>query len=503
MIHDRALKGAMKKLGYADYSSAEQEQMITAVLAGDDVLAIMPTGGGKTAGAILPAIVNNWQVLIISPLKALMNDQCESLKEFGLQAFVVNGDTSDEEFRAIFHILRQPSKGPVFVFTTPETALTIKFKKAVARVQFHLLMVDEVHCVSVWGSSFREKYRRIKSIWLSLKKPQILAVSATADPFIIEDVKSSVPFRSKRYVEIVGDPIRSNLHVYVQHAPSELETQKKIKEYFIDTLKSYLGNDLIPTHGPTIIYCSRIREAEFLFTTLADFADMHGYKIALYHADLETAHRAESLRIFRKAKKPLVIATSGFGMGIDRDDVRTVVHYGAPSDLVEYAQQIGRAGRDGGMSYCWTLHMPWMIKRKEKAVSALVPTLWDVEKVYAMLRRAWDSAGDKHQTRMHLDQFHYIHDSWLKSQDDIYNPAQHMNIRRESVKILVQLGYVARTDDYVTAVKKMQFGTETHGQLIELTQMRNRKMAREMDRLKKFFNAEVPDQNLLFDLIAS
>ncbi len=501
-VHDTALAEAMQQLGYDTYSSPEQELMIRSVLDGQDVLAIMPTGGGKTAGAILPAMVNGWAVLIVSPLKALMHDQCQGLKDFGLQAHVVNGDTSEEEFRDIFHMLQQPTGGPVFVFTTPETALTVKFKAAVSRVSFDLMMVDEVHCVSVWGGGFREKYRRVKSIWHSLDKPQILAVSATADPHIIADVKSSIPFRKTHYVEIIGDPIRPNLHVYVQHPPSELKTQAKVKDYFLKELKAYLENNHIPSHGPTIIYCTRIREAETLFTQLVGTADANGYTIALYHGELDNDHRKESLRIFRNSKKPLVIATSAFGMGIDRDDVRTIVHYGPPSDLVEFAQQIGRSGRDGGIAYCWTLYMPWMVERKRKADVGSVPTLDDVEKVYAMLRRTWDKAVEKQQTQFHLDQFHFMHDEWLKRQVNVRSPGFHMEMRRASIQMLVALGYISQVGDHITKVGSMQFATDTHNKLIELTEMKARKAYRDAVRLRKFFEAEVPDQHLLFAIIA-
>ena len=500
--HDVTLLEAMEKLGYTDYSSPEQQEMVEAVLDGKDVLAIMRTGEGKTAGATLPAIMNGWLVLIVSPLKALMQDQCAGLREKGLPAYVVNGDTDETEFRDIFHILRQPNDGPVFVFTTPEMALTTKFSTAARQVQFDLLMVDEVHCVSLWGSGFREKYQRIKSIWHSLGKPQILAVSATADTKIINDVKSRVPFRKKEYVEIIGDPMRSNLHIQVCRAPAELRTQASVKQHMLQQIKDYLVDTRIPTHGPTIIYCTRIREAELLFRSLADLADANGYQIGLYHGQLEPEHRAESLRTFRNAQKPLIVATSAFGMGIDRNDVRNIFHFGPPSDLIEYAQQIGRAGRDGGMSYCWTLHMPWMIDRKTRASMKCVPTLEDVEKTYISLRRAWDRVQEQNKTRMHLGKFHYVHDEWLKKQDDIPHPEKHMAMRRAGIKMLADLGYVSLIEDYVTGVSSMKFATSTHNALIEMTEMKARQASRDAARLRKFFEAETPDQSLLFGLIA-
>lgn len=501
--HDSQLLEAMQQLGYKDFSSVEQEEMIRSVLDNKDVLAIMPTGGGKTAGAVLPAMVNDWCVLIVSPLKALMNDQCESLRAFGLQAHVVNGDTSPEEFSDIFHLLRQPAAGPMFVFTTPEMALTVRFKTAVQKVTFHLMMVDEVHCVSTWGSGFREKYQRIGAIWKSLGRPQILAVSATADPFIIESIKLRVPFRKKQYVEIIGDPVRTNLHLAILHPPSGMKKQMQVKEYMVGELKSYLANQLIPTHGPTIIYCSRVREAEELMIKLGATADENGYSIALYHGQLDTEHRAASLRVFRTAKKPLIIATSAFGMGIDREDVRTIVHFGPPSDLVEFAQQIGRAGRDGNISYCWTLYMPWMIDRQKRAEVGTIPDLEEVEKTYKMVRRAWQTVQEKNQTRMHLDKFHFVHDTWLLENPEVFNPQKHIAMRRESIKILAKLGYLVQVDDYVTGVKAMSFGTSTHNQLIEMTEMETKRAARDAARLRKFFTVESPDQSVLFDLIAA
>lgn len=143
-----------------------------------------------------------------------------------------------------------------------------------------------------------------------------------------------------------------------------------------------------------------------------------------------------------------------------------------------------------------------MVERKRKADVGSVPTLDDVEKVYAMLRRTWDKAVEKQQTQFHLDQFHFMHDEWLKRQVNVRSPGFHMEMRRASIQMLVALGYISQVGDHITKVGSMQFATDTHNKLIELTEMKARKAYRDAVRLRKFFEAEVPDQHLLFAIIA-
>lgn len=504
-IHsDLRIMQAMHRLGYPGFKSPEQQEMIEAVVAGEDVLSIIPTGGGKTAGAVVPAVVHDWFVIVVSPLIALMGDQRDALKAAGIPAFSVHGKMPDEERLLVRDALLGLSSGPAFLFASPEMILTKRFQDMFRTIDFDLMFIDEVHTVSVWGASFRPKYARINSIWKSLGRPRIVAGSATADPLIVHDIKRLVPFGKRAdsagFREVRADPVRENLYLQVEHAPAGVK-QAGQKAWALTRLRDYLGDDRIPTHGPTIIYCTRKREVEMLCRELSDFADACGYRTAIYHGDLEREHRRDTLRVFQTHPKPLIIATSGFGMGIDRADVRTIIHFG-PTDLVEYAQQIGRAGRDGLPAYCWTLYLPYVLERAKKAEAEDVPDLEKVEQVYRQLAQAWRKVQAKQRTRFSLNAFHHLYDSWIREQEHVIAPGRHMELRRRSIAILADLGYVTVLEDYVTGVRAMQFGSETHQKLIELTQMQTRRAERSARRIQKFFSAELPNQPLLFEIIA-
>jgi ATP-dependent DNA helicase RecQ len=498
------IAAAMRQLGYEDFKSDAQRQMIEAVTSKKDVLSIMPTGGGKTAGAVVPAIVHNWFVLVISPLKSLMADQCSKLNEQGIPAFSLTGDQTEAEKFDVRTSLRQLSSGPVFLFVSPEMAETLAFhKKWIAGISFDLLFVDEVHCVSVWGNSFRKKYQRIRSIWTKLKKPQIVAASATADPNIISDIMSRVPFRKKLYVEIHDSPVRDNLHLLIEHPPADLKLRKEKQEWSLERLVSIIMDDRMPTHGPTIIYCTRTRETEMLFSKLVGQAEQCGFTPALYHSKLDPDHKAASLRIFKNATKPLIIATSAFGMGIDRPDVRLVAHYGPPPDLVEYGQQIGRAGRDGANAYCFTLYFDWMVERSVKAEVKEIPELKLVEQAYVHIKRHWDECQDQQKTRFNLDSFNHLYAEWIRGRENIFDPERRIAMREESIDILRQLGYIKIDGPYVYGVSRMQFGNDAHDKLIELTGMYARRAKRNAAKIRTFFGSEVPTQELLFEQIVA
>lgn len=501
--HEDQIKAAMQKLGFANFKSDVQRQMIEAVTAGNDVLSIMPTGGGKTAGAVVPAVVHGWFVIVISPLKSLMANQVDKLTELGIPAFKLTGDQTEAEKFEVREHLRGVQTGPAFLFVSPEMAGTETFySKWIKGITFDLMFVDEVHCVSTWGNSFRKKYQRVRAFWGRLRKPQILAASATEDPQILADIMRRVPFRRKHLVEIRDDPIRPNLNLLIEHPDKGLKSQKSKREWAIERLKLLLSDDRMPTHGPTIVYCTRTRETEMLFTEVVDLAEAQGFTAALYHSKLEREHKANTMRIFKSANKPLIIATSAFGMGIDRDDVRMIVHYGPPADMIEYAQQIGRAGRDGLAAYCLTFYLDWMVDRSVQAELSEIPDLEMVEQIYKRLRRNWKDCQERQETRFNLDAFNRLYAEWLRSRNNIHDPDRRIALREQSIDILVKLGYVRVEGPHVYDVKSMQFGTDTHEALIEMTGMHTRNAQRNAQRVRSFFMSEDPDQKLLFAQIA-
>lgn len=312
--------------GYTTFR-AGQEKVINLVLKGENVLAVMPTGAGKSLCYQIPALINPGLTLVVSPLISLMKDQIDSLKQNGINAAALNSATPQEEVNPI---LRQAYEGKIkLLYVTPERLAMNYFRYQLNFLNVSLVAVDEAHCISQWGHDFRPAYRQIMDGVKSIKSnPNILALTATATPSVQKDIADQLQIPSANYV--ITSFARPNLSFKVVDNP------KNTNLYLLDYIKQHL-------HESGIIYASTRKHVE----ELTDYLAQNGILTASYHAGLSNKERADVQDAFQFDKVQVIVATNAFGMGIDKRNVRFVIHANSTPNLESYYQEAGRAGRDG------------------------------------------------------------------------------------------------------------------------------------------------------------
>ena len=323
-------------LGYPGFRPG-QEELIAAVMGGRDALGILPTGGGKSVCFQLPAFLLPGMVLVVSPLISLMEDQVGRARKTGLRADFLSSATPPEERRPL--VTRALEGGTDMLLVAPERFLVPRFHELLHRLPVSLLAVDEAHCIAHWGHDFRPAYLRIGEVRPHLPVP-VLALTATATPRVREEMEASLQLRDP--LRVVGGFDRPNLVWHVEQARTHGE-----KIHIIRTL-------LRGREGATIIYAATRRSVEAVRRALAS----RGILAMAYHAGLSPGRRTAVQGHFLDDPAPVVVATNAFGMGIDRPDVRMVIHYQLSGSLEAYYQEAGRAGRDGGPARCIGLWGP-------------------------------------------------------------------------------------------------------------------------------------------------
>lgn len=316
----------------------EQEAAMAAVLGGRDVLVALPTGFGKSLIYQVPAMILKRPVVVVSPLIALMADQERALKARGVPVVSFHSGLKAAERRAA--VARLARGGRLVVLTTPETIESRATAPLIERARPALLCVDEAHCVSEWGHDFRPSYLRLGEARARLGGPPALALTATATPRVREDI--AVRMGLGKPLVITAPPHRKNLRLSVEILPGP---QKNAR----------LGQLIRGLQRPGIIYCA----TTVMVDQLAAVLKRVGIPAVRYHGKLSAGERATAQRRFMEPKgRMLMVATSAFGMGIDKPNIRTIVHYHAPGSLESYVQEAGRAGRDGAPSDCVLLFDP-------------------------------------------------------------------------------------------------------------------------------------------------
>ena len=312
-----------------------QAEVIEAVLGGQDVIVVMPTGGGKSLCYQLPALLLEGTTLVISPLIALMKDQVDSLAARGIAATFINSSLSfDEQLTRLGAMARG---GYRLVYIAPERFRNARFLEALREVKVSLFAVDEAHCVSQWGHDFRPDYLRLREAAEALGRPQIIALTATATPFVRSDISEQLGLRSP--ANSIAGFDRHNLALRVLHCKTERER----------TLQAAAIAQAAVGSG--IIYAATRKNVE----QVAEQLVRRGLHVAAYHAGLDEATRTRVQDRFMAGELKAIIATNAFGMGIDKADLRFVTHYNLPGSIEAYYQEIGRAGRDGLPSVCTLL----------------------------------------------------------------------------------------------------------------------------------------------------
>ena len=311
-----------------------QREVIENVLAGRDTLAIMPTGGGKSLCYQIPALLTDGLTVVVSPLIALMKDQVEQLRAAGVPAVVLNSSISAEEYQHNMTLVRQ---GDVkLLYVAPETLLTERIFALLSQVKLALLTIDEAHCISEWGHDFRPEYRQMMSVRQRYPDAVCLALTATATERVRSDIKRSLEFSQSN--AFVASFNRENLFIEVKPKTDGISQTLD----FLEDFKDQSG----------IIYCFSRRQVD----QLAEYLAAKGFSVRPYHAGLEDEERKVNQEAFIRDDTQIIVATIAFGMGINKPNVRFVIHFDLPKSIEGYYQEIGRAGRDGLPAHCLLLY---------------------------------------------------------------------------------------------------------------------------------------------------
>ena len=340
-----------------------QREVIESVMAGKDTLALMPTGAGKSLTFIIPTLIANHTespsqrslTLVITPLIALMKDQVTSLMRRNIRAAAIySGMSQDKQNAALDNCLYGPYH---FLYVSPERLESEDFRKRLRLLPLGLIVVDEAHCICEWGYDFRPAYLNIHTI--RTDNVPVLALTATATPEVAEDIMQRLTFREHNV--LTHSFRRANLKYVVRHCADKVAKMEQIEHI------------LLRVPGSAIIYVRNRQRAE----QIAD--QLHA---SFYHAGVDTPTRHKRQEAWLQGKERVMVCTNAFGMGIDKPDVRTVIHYDTPSSIESYFQEAGRAGRDGQTAYCVLLFEPEDQSKVLRRVETHFPEPAFIETVY-------------------------------------------------------------------------------------------------------------------------
>lgn len=340
------LTEALKKLGIANLR-LQQEAPMEAILNNEDVIVLMPTSGGKSLLYQLPAVMEHGSLtLVISPLKALQLDQVESLHSKGIRAAVLNSDLSAAEHR---DVLEDMTRRGDLLYLAPEQLQNMAVADALRTANLTRIAVDEAHTLPQAKDDFRKAYGKVGSFIHSLPhRPQVIALTATATRNDVSRIRKSLGIPN---AERFRTPLRrDNLHLCIKHIGNSKIRKGKRKPSTENVLFQSVERELSKwdEDGAVIIYCPTVK----LVKRLCKWLKARDYPVGKYHGKMKHAKRKAAQQAFMRGKKPIMVATNAFGLGIDKPDVRLVIHAGLSLSMDGYTQEIGRAGRDGKKSRC-------------------------------------------------------------------------------------------------------------------------------------------------------
>lgn len=372
--------------GYDDFRPL-QSDIIASVLDGKDTLALLPTGGGKSLCFQIPTLCVEGLCLVVTPLIALMRDQVQNLCAKDIRAVAIySGMTLDQQRIALDNCLYGPYR---FLYVSPERLESEDFRKRISQLPITLIAVDEAHCISQWGYDFRPAYLRIADIRKHVPSATVLALTATATPEVVEDIQNQLGFAEKNVFQSSFQ--RKNLQYIVRYID-----QREKANHVLHILKNVAGS--------AIVYVRNRKNSK----ELSDWLLQQGESVDFYHAGLLPQQRHDKQTAWRDGKIRTIVCTNAFGMGIDKPDVRVVIHYDLPDTIEAYFQEAGRAGRDGKTSYCVMLYDDREDRMKaRKRIADNFPDKEFVAKVYQYVCDylvVGEGSGLGHTWALHLDE---------------------------------------------------------------------------------------------------
>ena len=399
--------------GYPDFRGIQRE-IIESIGAGKDTLGLMPTGGGKSITFQVPAMAQDGVCVVITPLIALMKDQVAHLRKIGILAAAIYGSMRHEEILATLE--NCVYGGVKILYVSPERLGSELFQTKLKHMHVSFITVDEAHCISQWGYDFRPSYLKIADIRKIKPGVPILALTATATPIVIDDIQERLQFREKNVFRM--SYARKNL-AYIVRTATDKEQQ------MLHILQSVPGSAIVYVH-------SRRRTKE-----IADYLLKEDIPALSYHAGLDSVVRDERQREWHDNRVRVMVATNAFGMGIDKPDVRLVIHMDCPDSLEAYFQEAGRAGRDGQKSYAVMLYNDSDERKLKKRISENYPEKEAIRKVYEHLAYFYqiaEGSGSGASYEFNIDKF--------------CHSFRHFPIQVDSsLKILMRSGYIDYSEE--------------------------------------------------------
>lgn len=399
-----------------------QEEIIRSIGEGKDTLGLMPTGGGKSIAFQVPALARPGLCLVVTPLIALMKDQVQNLRGRGIKAAAVYSGMSREEI--VIALENCIFGGYKFLYISPERLSTEIFKTKLRRMDVSMITVDEAHCISQWGYDFRPAYLNIAEIRKLLPETPVLALTATATPEVVKDIQARLQFRQENVFRMSFE--RKNLAYVVRH------TEDKDAE-MLHILKCMEGSSIVYTRN-------RKKTKE-----ISDLLNRNGIAATFYHAGLSDAAKDERQKAWLEGKFRVMAATNAFGMGIDKPNVRTVIHADVPDSPEAYFQEAGRAGRDGQKAYAVLLFCERDKVTLKRRVSDTFPEKDYIRKVYEDINYYYQMAmGDG------------LGCTFAFNIDEFCRNFKHYPVQTDSaLKILTRAGYLEYTDEQDNASRLM------------------------------------------------
>jgi len=360
----------LKKYWNYDTFRPQQDAIIQCVLAKEDCIVLLPTGGGKSICYQVPALLNDGVCLVISPLISLMEDQVLNLNSRGIKAIALNSKFSQEETITAFDNLQ--FGGYKFLYISPEKLQTSFIQEKIKQLHINLIAIDEAHCISQWGHDFRPSYLELKILRELQPSVPFIALTATATPQVLEDIALQIPMEDAAVFK--QSFYRKNIGYHV------INTENNLGKLF---------QILAKVKEPLIIYCNRRRTVKDLHQQITH----RNYNATYYHGGLTIAEKETSFKSWMEEKTPIMIATNSFGMGIDKENVRVVIHINTPESIENYVQESGRGGRDGKQAYAFILTNKQEQLNQQKLVTLSLPSINEVKETYFKLNQYFKIAN--------------------------------------------------------------------------------------------------------------